>query len=114
MTLTATEIAQINKMNEASRRASMGTVIAANESAVAQTAASMGVHVVTAGEATATTLNITTTYTAATGFIVQIYRSGVNVLEDGVVSLASGVLTVANGAATLVLAENDVIHYILI
>lgn len=74
-------------------------------------------HTVTSGEATATLVEIDTSFAATpTGWIVQVLRSGVNVLEDGVVTALSGgdigKIRIANGGATLVLAENDVINLI--
>lgn len=68
-----------------------------------------GSHTVTGAEATAETLDIDTGKADASAFIVQVYRSGVNVMSDAEVSIDEGVLTVANGAATFSLTEDDVI-----
>ena len=72
-----------------------------------------GKHTVTAGEATANTLDITTGKATATVFMVQIYRSGVMVLGDAAVSIAAGVLTVADGASTYSVTEGDIINWIV-
>lgn len=66
-----------------------------------------GVHTVTAGEATAHTLSIATGLTSATAFLVQIWRSGVDVHADAIVSLVSGALTIADGVATYDVTEGD-------
>ena len=75
--------------------------------------AKAGTHTVVSGEATAETLDIATGLAGATVFIVQIFRSGVMVMNDAVVSMAAGVLTVANGAATYDLTADDVINWIV-
>ena len=75
---------------------------------------SHGQHVVTATEAQAGKVDIDTSVTGATAFLVQIYRDGVNVSGDAVVTLASGVLNVAaddSEAATYEMTAGDVIMY---
>jgi hypothetical protein len=72
-----------------------------------------GSHVATSAEATAGTLDIDTGKVDATAFIVQIWRSGVMVMEDAAVSLTAGVLTVADGAATYAVTADDVITWIV-
>lgn len=73
----------------------------------------VGAHTVTDAEATANAAAINTGKPTATGFIVQIFRSDVNVMADADVSLAAGVLTVADGAATYDMAAGDVIHWLV-
>jgi hypothetical protein len=68
-----------------------------------------GVHTVTSGEETAGTLDIVTGLTGATGQLVQIYRSGVEIHADAAISLSSGTLTVADGSATYSVTEGDLI-----
>jgi hypothetical protein len=70
-----------------------------------------GVHTVTGGEATANAAAIATGLAAATGFIVQVYRAGVNVMADAVVTLAGGTLTIADGASTYNMTAGDVINW---
>ncbi len=70
-----------------------------------------GVHTVTAEEAGANTLDIDTGKADATGFIVQIFRAGVNVMADAAVSIVDGVLTVADGAATYSVTAGDKVHW---
>lgn len=72
-----------------------------------------GTHTVTGGEGSAHTLDITTGLTTATGFIVQVYRSGVMVLADAAVSMAAGVITLADGAATYDVTSGDVVNWIV-
>ncbi len=72
-----------------------------------------GRHVVTAAEAVANVAAIDTDKPGATGFLVQVWRSGVDVTSDAVVSIAAGVLTVADGAATYNMAAGDVINWIV-
>jgi len=103
MTISTAQEGNINKSMKALQDVSFGSVLA-----------SRGIHTVTAGEQTANTLDITTTFTAATGFIVQIYRAGVNVTEDSIISLSSGVLTVADGGVTYSVTTGDVVNYMLL
>lgn len=72
-----------------------------------------GRHVVTADEATANAAAIDTDKPGATGFLVQVWRSGVDVTSDAAVTLVAGVLTVADGAATYNMAAGDVINWIV-
>lgn len=72
---------------------------------------SHGTHTVTAAEETAEEVDIDTSVTGATAFLVQIYRAGVNVSADAVVTLADGILNVTDGAVTYDVTEDDVIMW---
>lgn len=77
----------------------------------------MGSYTVVAADDTANTVTIPTAKwfgakEVATGFIVQIVRSGKVVSSDPAVSLSSNNLVVADGT-TYVLTTNDVINYIV-
>jgi hypothetical protein len=72
-----------------------------------------GRHVVTDAEATANAAAIDTDKPGATGFLVQVWRSGVGVTADAAVTLVGGVLTVGDGKATYNMAAGDVIHWIV-
>jgi hypothetical protein len=122
MPLTTLQEKQLNNMNAASQRAQLGTVIKVLQDGGAgveipeQIQAledAYGRHVVTEGEATLGEAEIDTGSEEATVFIVQIYRAGVNVMDDAVVTLASGVLGVADGGDNYELTEGDVINYIV-
>lgn len=69
-----------------------------------------GVHAVTAGEATAHTVNIPTGNADFTGFTVQVFRSGINVLGDGVITKSGSSLVVSNGS-TFTLTNGDQINW---
>ena len=71
-----------------------------------------GVHTVTSTEAGADKVEINTGMAGATGFIVQIARSGKVASSDAAVSIAAGVLTVADGSTYNVTAA-DVINWIV-
>jgi len=71
-----------------------------------------GVHTVTSTEAGANAVLIDTGVAGATGFIVQIARSGKVASSDAAVSIAAGVLTIADGS-TYNVTENDVINWIV-
>ena len=72
-----------------------------------------GTYTVVTADDTAGTKDIDTGMTWATSFLVQIFRSGVNVMDDAIVSISAGVLTVADGGATYALTAGDVINYIV-
>lgn len=72
-----------------------------------------GRHVATADEAIANAAAIDTDKSGATGFLVQVWRSGVDVTADAAVTLVAGVLTVADGAATYNMVAGDVINWIV-
>jgi len=136
MTITSAEAAKLDGMCKVAQDATLGTEVLAHQASIATNVSDIadnvtdigtnlasitaleavvggsGEHAVTSGEATANTLDIDTGVTI-TGWIVQVYRAGANVTADAAISAATTVLTVADGAATLDLAENDVIHYIV-
>jgi hypothetical protein len=72
-----------------------------------------GCHVVTDAEAGADAAAIDTDKSGATGFLVQVWRSGVDVTADAAVTLVAGVLTVADGAATYNMVAGDVISWMV-
>lgn len=114
MALTDTQVAQLNKMNEASRRAALGTLVHTLESN-AVLGVIHGVHTVIAAEASANTVAITTGLSVIAGFIVQIFRAGVNVMSDAAVARKAtddGTLNVADGASTYSVTTGDVINWI--
>jgi hypothetical protein len=70
-----------------------------------------GKHTVTAGEATATKVEITLPRTC-TGAIVNVYTSAGLQLVSAKVTFSSNKLVVENNSTAFVLAANQVIHYI--
>jgi hypothetical protein len=71
-----------------------------------------GVHTVTAAEASANKAEIDTGMAGATGFIVQVLRSGI-VLGSAKASITAGVLRVEDNASTYVVTTGDVISWIV-
>ena len=71
-----------------------------------------GVHTVTSGEASADKVEINTGMAGATGFIVQVLRSGI-VLGSAKASITAGVLRVENNGETYVVTAGDVISWIV-
>ena len=72
-----------------------------------------GRHVVTDDEATANAAAIDTDKPGATGFLVQVWRSGVDVTSDAAVTIVGGALTVADGSSTYNVTEGQVINWIV-
>lgn len=71
-----------------------------------------GSHVAVDADATANAVAFDTGQPAAVGFMVQVFRSGVNIGNDVKASLASGVLTVEDGS-TYKITAGDVINWIV-
>ena len=71
-----------------------------------------GVHTVTAAEASANKAEIDTGMAGATGFIVQVLRSGI-VLGSAKASFAAGVISVEDNSSTYVVTTGDVISWIV-
>jgi hypothetical protein len=114
--LSSTVQTQLNKMNRAAQNAVLGTWLAALWTSVdgmsAASGLKKGVTTVSAAQATANVVNISTGLASVTGWVAQVYRDGVNVTADGVFSAQTGgVLRCADGAATLDLTEGDKIHW---
>jgi hypothetical protein len=71
----------------------------------------IGVHIVTAAEETAETLDITLNK-SCTGFVVTILSSAGLVKADADISIDGDTLTIATNSTDFVLTEDDVINYI--
>ena len=114
MSLTSDEADAVDEMNSASGKADLGTEVLENQTGIAAIVAAMGnpgVYTVDSDDDTANTVAINVGHTI-NGYIVQIYRSGVEVRLDAAISVATTVLTVADGSATYTLTDGDVINYI--
>lgn len=109
MALTASEIALLNGMCISAQRVALGTELAGMQAV----AGGSGEHTVVTADDTAGEVDLATGLTSISGFIVQIYRAGVNVMEDAIVTASGGTLTVADGGATYALTADDVIHYMV-
>lgn len=101
MALTTKQITDLNDSMSAMQNAQVGNLLDMVR----------GIYTATSDDATANEKSITTGKTTATAFIVQIYRSGVDVTADAIITLTSGVLKVADGGATYVLTAGDKITY---
>jgi hypothetical protein len=117
MTLSAAQIAGLNSMCGGSSAAVLGTAVSTLETSVAGMAVATGLKkgtaTVSAAQASANLANISTGLATVTSWIVQVYRSGVNVTSDAVISAQTGgVLRVADGGSTYNMAESDVINYL--
>jgi len=71
-----------------------------------------GSHVATSDDATANKVEFDTGQPTATGFMVQVFRSGVNIGNDVKASLTSGVLAVEDGS-TYKITAGDVICWMV-
>jgi hypothetical protein len=106
--LTAAQILQINKMNEAARRTSLGTAVGTLQTTVASI--KRGAYTVVAADDTANYKTIVTGLAAFTGFIVQVYRAGVIQTGFKVTAPAAGSLKIED-AGSFVLTADDVIYW---
>lgn len=109
MALTTKEIYDLNNSMSAAQNVALGTKL----DALLSQAVTMGTYTATAGNATANEMEINTGVSSATKFIVQIFRSGVNVMEDAVVTMADGILTIADGSATYAVTAGDIVFFIV-
>lgn len=116
MSLTASEIARLDKMCPVAQGSTLGTELGTMQTNITNlqaVAGGSGEYTVLSADDTAGTVDIDTGLTAIAGFIVQIYRAGVNVMQDAVVTVTGGVMTVADGASTYALTADDVINYMV-
>ena len=115
MSLTSDEADMVDEMNSAAGKADLGTEVLENQTSIAALVAVVGAsgeYAVDSDDDTANTVDIDTGIAIA-GYIVQIYRSGVELHLDAAISVATTILTVADGAGTYVLTDGDVINYIV-
>jgi len=114
MTLTAKQISDLNKMNIAAQRASLGTLLSTIESTVVPISGGLeyGTHIITETESSASTILIATTIDDIDGWYVQINQSGSTVTEDAKITVQSGSsLKIEDGATTYVTSASQVISY---
>ena len=114
MTFTSDEAEMVDEMNSAAGKSDLGTEVLENQTGIAALVAVVGgsgEYAVDSDDDTANTVDIDTGVTIS-GYIVQIYRSGVEVHGDAAISVATTVLTVADGS-TYTLTDGDVINYIV-
>lgn len=72
----------------------------------------MGVHTATSGDASADAVAFDSAKPGATGFMVQVWRAGVNIGLDVKASILAGVLTVEDGS-TYKITASDVIMWMV-
>lgn len=118
MTLTATQIAQLNKMNRAAQNASLGTLASSLESTAAQISSSFasGSYTATAADASASALSILTGVTGAVGYLVEVYTSGSQKSTIKVISSGSSLRVSAGSAVSSsvpAIASGDVVNWIV-
>ena len=115
MTFTSDEASMVDEMNSAAGKSELGTEVLENQTDITALEAlvkASGEYAVDSDDDTANTVAIDTGVTI-TGYIVQIYRSGVELHSDAAISVATTILTVADGAATYTLTDGDVINYLV-
>lgn len=102
MTLTASEISKLNSMCKVAQLTSLGSELGVK-----------GTYTAVAQDATDNDMVIATGLSAISGWFVQIYRSGVNVMEDAIVTASGGDLTVSDGGVTYAVTAGDVLMYLV-
>ena len=117
MSLTSDEANEINEMNVAAGDAELGTEVLANQTSIATLEADSlfavaGEYTMVSGDDSAGTKAIDTGKSIS-GWMVQIFRAGVMVMDDAIISAATTVLTITDGAANYVLTADDIVHYIV-
>lgn len=109
MTLNASQIAKLNKMNRAAKDASLGTAVSNLETA----SAAKGVVTVSAAQASASAVAVTTGLTAVAGEIHNLYRSGSPIRPDYLKgALSGGNINFTSASAGYVMAAGDIINWI--
>ena len=87
-----------------------GGTLTVNPTAVVSGMGKLMVHTCVAGDASAGYVDFATSLASIAGWVVQVYRAGVNVLGDGVVTdEGSGTLRLTSGASTYTVTAGDVI-----
>lgn len=122
MAWTTKQIYDLDNMNVAAQNVALGTTlsdlgafdvstISGEVDALQAQAIVRGKYTVTAGNASANLATISTGVTVA-GYIVQIYRSGVNVTADAVIGSSTTNITVADGSSTYNVTAGDIVMWI--
>lgn len=113
--LTTKMESDLNRANKASQNATLGTRLKGAEDDIDDLETNYiyrGKATVSSAQATANAVDIVTGLAAVSAYIVQIYKSGVDVKADAVMSQpAAGTLRIADGS-TYSVTEGDVISWI--
>ena len=72
-----------------------------------------GTYTSTSADATANKSVINTGKADATGFIVQVIRSNIEITAKAKISMAAGVISVEDNSSDFVVTNGDVIHWIV-
>ena len=72
-----------------------------------------GTYTATSADAGANKSVINTGKADATGFIVQVIRSNIEIIVKAKISMAAGVISVENNSSDFVVTNGDVIHWIV-
>lgn len=108
--LTSSQISKLNRMNRAAQDSVLGTRISLLDSQ----AIVRGSYTAVTADDTANKMVIASGLAAIAGWMVQIYRAGVDVTADAVVTVASTTnLQIADGGATYSVTAGDVLKYII-
>lgn len=111
MAITAAQATKIDRSNRACQDASLGTAFkAAQEDIITLQNLKSGVHTVTAGEVTATKVEIDTTITL-NGALVSITRSNLQ-LGQAKITLTGTILKIESNSSNYVLTAGDLINFI--
>lgn len=114
MALTAKEIYDLNNENVAAQNVALGTTLSAILSGTVAGGVVRGSYTAVSGDDVNNYMQIASGLAAIAGWMVQVYRAGVNVMADAVVTVQSTTsLRVADGGATYVVTAGDVLKYMI-
>jgi len=118
-TITSAEEAQINKMNVASQRASLGTVVKTNQSDIVTLQAGAvvtGSYGASLADVDGSAIEILTGETGIIGYIVNVSRSGSSItsfVENSGSNLMVRPITTGSMSTWTSVAENDRVDWIV-
>ena len=107
MTLTATTIRKLNRMNRAAQDAVLGTLLSGLESR----SITSGSLAVSSAQSNASAVDIATGLTGVTWFDIDVYRSGSSIQGAYVVNSGSNLLVTNSTSASFVLTTADRINW---
>ena len=119
--ITAAEAAQIDKMNVASQRAELGTVVEEVQAIAAANSASIvvleaeytsGCQTATLADVDGSSIDLLTGATGVAGFIVNGFVSGSNIDDFKVINNGSN-LVITSASSGYIISVNDVYNWIV-
>ena len=106
-TMTSTQIKQLNQMNRASQSVQLGTRIAKMQT-LDQYA---GVYTITTTDAAASSVTLSSSASAITGFLAEVRSAGSLIYTTNIVTSGSNLILKTSASGTWKISGSEIVYY---